>query len=107
MSIDMGPTYGKDYGGADYNITMWHTPPSESANHYESAAKLCEAYCDADPKCCSWTYCPPGSGEDLEVMENAKFAAVDSALGERCCLKVLIDGEGGLFTLTVFSSSCV
>jgi hypothetical protein len=22
---DMGPTYGKDYAGLDYNVTLWHS----------------------------------------------------------------------------------
>ena len=35
---DMGPTYGKDYAGLDYNVTMWHSgcspPPTPAANLY-------------------------------------------------------------------------
>lgn len=83
--IDMGPTYGKDYSGMDYNVTEWHSPASKSANHYEAVAKECAAVCDADPFCCSWTYCPPGSG----AMEfEGKIM-----LGERCCLKGSIPQE--------------
>jgi hypothetical protein len=83
-AIDMGPTFGKDYAGDDYNVTEWHSPSSKAADNYKSAALECKAYCDADPKCCSWTYCPPGSGESKE----------DFALGERCCLKQNVPSEG-------------
>ena len=79
--IDMGPTYGKDYAGRDYNVTIWHSPSSASANHYGSQAKACQAYCDKDPKCCAWTYCPPDSGVD------------EKGLGERCCLKGSVPAE--------------
>jgi hypothetical protein len=70
LAIDMGPTFGKDFAGSDYNVTHWHSPASVSANHYEEAAKACEAYCLEDQECCSWTYCPPSPKND-----------------ERCCLK--------------------
>ena len=53
-AIDMGPTFGKDYSGGDYNVTSWDTPKSKSVNNYEAAAWLCESYCLADAKCCSW-----------------------------------------------------
>eukprot|EP00041_Stephanoeca_diplocostata_P037996 m.1466875 g.1466875 ORF g.1466875 m.1466875 type:complete len:661 (+) comp25138_c0_seq20:3388-5370(+) len=79
---DMGPTYGKDYAGLDYNVTLWHSGPDRAANNYEVSAKECEQFCLNDPKCCSWTYCPPGSGTDL----------VDD-LGERCCLKNGVPAE--------------
>ena len=52
---DMGPTNGADYAGMDYNVTQWNTPKSKSADNYKSSALACEAYCDADPKCCAWT----------------------------------------------------
>ena len=28
--IDMGPTFGKDYAGMDYNVTEWHSPPQRA-----------------------------------------------------------------------------
>lgn len=52
---DMGPTFGADYGGDDYNVTSWNTPKSKAADNYKASALACEAYCDADPKCCAWT----------------------------------------------------
>jgi hypothetical protein len=42
VAIDPGPTFGKDYAGKDYNITLLQSPPSASANHYEITAKACE-----------------------------------------------------------------
>ena len=42
LAYDMGPTFGADYAGADYNVTGWHTPDSGSANNYEASAKACE-----------------------------------------------------------------
>lgn len=87
--------------GMDYNVTLWHSPSSMSANHWEAAAKACEAYCLNDPQvsssgsahkalrrqsphpsppsprprnpqCITWTYCTPEVG---------------SKDPERCCLK--------------------
>ena len=58
---DMGPTYGADYAGQDYNVTSWNTPKSKSADNYKASALACEAYCDADPKCCAWTCESPTS----------------------------------------------
>jgi hypothetical protein len=97
---DMGPTFGTDYAGQDYNVTNWNTPKSKAADNYKSSALACEAYCAADPKCCAWTYCPPGSGEEEDVAEPFAISKVDgwddaagvsgasgAALGERCCLK--------------------
>eukprot|EP01043_Picozoa_sp_COSAG02_P034895 COSAG02_NODE_2465_length_8785_cov_21.743610_11_plen_90_part_00 len=52
---DMGPTFGADYAGGDYNVTSWNTPKSGAANNYKASALACEAYCNADPKCCAWT----------------------------------------------------
>ena len=68
---------GRDFAGQDYNVTMWHSPSSEAANHYEAAALRCEKYCLDDPKCCSWTYCPAGNDQDPE----------------RCCLKSKVPAE--------------
>ena len=85
LAYDMGPTYQADYAGADYNVTSWSSPPSASANNYEAPAMACKAYCDADPKCCAWTYCPPGSGEEDNNEEH--FDRPADTLGERCCLK--------------------
>jgi hypothetical protein len=56
----------------DYNITHWSSGPDKASNHYEASAFACKDICDADPKCCAWTYCPPGAG---------------AADPERCCLK--------------------
>ena len=56
----------------DYNITHWSSSPDKASNHYEASAFACKDICDADPKCCAWTYCPPGAG---------------AADPERCCLK--------------------
>jgi hypothetical protein len=67
-----------DYAGSDYNVTNWHTPPSQSSNHYYSAMLQCKALCDADPACCSWTYCTPEAG---------------SQDPERCCLKGAVPAE--------------
>ena len=75
---DPGPTYGFDFAGLDYNVTPWHSDASKSANHWQAAALECEAYCLADPLCCSWTYCSPENG------------AGDP---ERCCLKSGIPPE--------------
>ena len=105
-AIDMGPTFGKDYAGQDYNVTSWHSSTDKAANHYEArivnpdpepkanpnheaSAKECEAYCLNDPKCCSWTYCPPGSGSG----SSGPFRAEE--LGERCCLKNGVPAEVG------------
>ena len=44
-SYDMGPSFGADYGGGDYNCTMWNTPESGAANNYEVAALACEQHC--------------------------------------------------------------
>ena len=45
-------------------------------------------------QCCAWTYCPPGSGEEVEPFAiskadgwNVSTGAHAAALGERCCLK--------------------
>eukprot|EP00656_Telonema_subtile_P006023 TRINITY_DN12768_c0_g2_i1.p1 TRINITY_DN12768_c0_g2~~TRINITY_DN12768_c0_g2_i1.p1 ORF type:complete len:507 (+),score=67.93 TRINITY_DN12768_c0_g2_i1:174-1694(+) len=76
-AYDMGPTYGMDYAGQDYNVTNWHSTPDKAANHYEASAKQCETFCSADPKCCSWTYVPPGIAGDPE----------------RCCLKSGVPAE--------------
>eukprot|EP00037_Helgoeca_nana_P037818 m.17890 g.17890 ORF g.17890 m.17890 type:complete len:641 (+) comp9448_c1_seq1:4801-6723(+) len=73
-TYDMGPTYGKDYSGMDYNVTVWNSGPDRAANNYEESAMECEGYCLIDPKCCAWTYCPPNSGDV-------------GANDERCCLK--------------------
>ena len=75
---DPGPTYGMDFAGLDYNVTNWHSDASKSPNHWEAAALECEAYCAADPNCCSWTYCTPEGG------------AGDP---ERCCLKNGVPAE--------------
>eukprot|EP00756_Hemistasia_phaeocysticola_P052942 Hpha_TRINITY_DN28274_c0_g1::TRINITY_DN28274_c0_g1_i1::g.116785::m.116785 len=80
--LDRGPTYGRDYAGDDYNVTQWSSPESASSNHYQASALQCETYCEADPRCCAWTYCPPGSGESEE------------GLGERCCLKYRVPEAG-------------
>ena len=63
----------------------------------------CEAFCTADPKCCAWTYCPPGSGEEDQPFAISKadgwselpmLATADTAtLGERCCLKSKVEKE--------------
>lgn len=76
-AMDSRPVFGEDWAGMDYNVTAWHSGPDRSANHYESVALACQAYCLADPRCCAWTYCPPGSGP----------GSADGGLGERCCLK--------------------
>jgi len=86
-AFDMGPTWGRDYSGQDYNITMWNSSASLAPNHYEAAAKLCENYCLDDPNCCAWTYCPPPSAD-----ENA-FSDVDDP--ERCCLKSSVPPSEG------------
>lgn len=78
-SYDMGPSFGADYGGGDYNCTMWNTPESGAANNYEVAALACEQHCLADEMCCAWTYCPPGSDG---VPKH-----------ERCCLKGHVPSE--------------
>lgn len=78
-SYDMGPSFGADYGGDDYNCTMWNTPESGAANNYEVAALACEQHCLADEMCCAWTYCPPGSDG---VPKH-----------ERCCLKGHVPSE--------------
>ena len=72
ITLDPGPTYGKDYSGLDYNVTPWNSPQSKSPNHWEAAALECQALCIADPNCCSWTYCTPEAGPSDP---------------ERCCLK--------------------
>eukprot|EP01051_Picozoa_sp_SAG22_P007695 SAG22_NODE_550_length_9202_cov_30.666484_10_plen_128_part_00 len=69
-AYDMGPTFGADYAGDDYNCTPWNTPKSGSANNYAAAAMVCESYCLADVKCCAWTYCPPGSGVGDVVLDK-------------------------------------
>lgn len=74
----VGPVYGRDYAGRDYNVTHWNSPPSKSANHYEAAALECEALCEADPACCAWTYVTPGA-PDMDP--------------ERCCLKGSVPPE--------------
>ena len=86
--------------GQDYNVTKWNSPPSKSANHYEASGKECQAYCDADPNCCSWTYCPPGalaSGEEVAADEEHNYFKQDASghgiQGERCCLKNSIPSE--------------
>jgi len=63
--------YGHDHRGADYNVTPWRSPPSASANHYQSSALACQAICVADAHCCAWTYVPPKADDG----------------DERCCLK--------------------
>jgi len=78
LSIDPGPTYGKDYVGSDYNVTDWHSPQSMSPNHWAAAAAECAALCAADPRCCTWTYCTPEGG---------------AADPERCCLKSAVPAE--------------
>ena len=72
IAVDPGPTFGMDYAGMDYNVTLWHSDPSKSANHWHAVALECETLCNADPSCCAWTYCTPEGG---------------SADPERCCLK--------------------
>lgn len=63
--------YGQDHPGSDYRISSWHSPPALAPNHYEAAARICEATCVADVGCCAWTYVPPSADTG----------------GERCCLK--------------------
>jgi len=87
---DVGPTFGKDYAGADYNVTSWNTPSSKSANNYKESAIQCANYCSEDAKCCSWTYCPPGTGFGVEVTQSD---ANHEDLGERCCLKSNVPAE--------------
>jgi hypothetical protein len=82
MAYDMGPTFGADYGGDDYNCTLWSTPKSGSVDNYEAAAMACENLCVADEKCCAWTYCPPGSGS-MNGDQNHQLQVQT----ERCCLK--------------------
>ena len=74
--FDMGPTYGMDYAGLDYNITNWNSSSARALNHYLAVAKECEAYCAGDPKCCAWTYAAPDGGQ-----------------GEQCCLKQAVGAE--------------
>lgn len=78
LSIDPGPTYGRDYAGLDYNVTNWHSDPSQSANHWAAPAAACAALCAADAACCSWTYCTPEGGPEDP---------------ERCCLKNGVPAE--------------
>eukprot|EP00664_Eupelagonemidae_sp_cell27_P002015 gene2015-8186_t len=54
-AYDMGPTFGEDYGGRDYNVTAWRSGPDRAADHYRASALECEAYCAADAGCCAWT----------------------------------------------------
>ncbi len=42
LAYDMGPTFEADYAGEDYNVTLWHSPASKSANNYQAAAMECE-----------------------------------------------------------------
>lgn len=77
-NADSGATYGEDFAGMDFNVTRWNSPQSKSANHWEAAAKECEALCLADDRCCTWTYCTPEGG---------------SADPERCCLKYGVPKE--------------
>jgi hypothetical protein len=55
-------TYGRDYAGFDYNATLWNSSSSLSPNHWEAAALMCQAYCEADPSCCAFTYVTPEGG---------------------------------------------
>ena len=81
-SPDMGPTYGKDYSGGDYNITMWSTPKSGATGHYKASALKCEAFCAADPK---WYIRTPRLLCDPAVIP----AVHPAALLDQLCLDVL------------------
>ena len=76
QAYDKGPTYGRDYAGRDYNVTYWNSSSSQSKNHYQQPALLCQRYCELDANCCAWTYCPP-----------------DDPDRERCCLKNSVPDE--------------
>lgn len=89
ITIDMGPEYGIDYSGRDYNISYWNSSKNMAKDHYKAAALLCESYCLADENCCAWTYCPPDSGEPLEM--GANLTADENR--ERCCLKDSVPPE--------------
>jgi hypothetical protein len=74
------PTYGRDYSGLDYNVTSWNSSSSLSPNHWEAAALQCQAYCEADPSCCAFTYVTPEAGPSDP---------------ERCCLKWMVPSQEG------------
>eukprot|EP01043_Picozoa_sp_COSAG02_P040342 COSAG02_NODE_3257_length_7081_cov_3.996419_1_plen_212_part_10 len=60
-SYDMGPTYGEDRVGGDYKHIPMHSVPSAAHDHYRSTAVQCAALCEADAKCCEYTYSPPSA----------------------------------------------
>jgi len=62
--LDVGPTFGRDYGGADYRGWPLHSNASRSADHYKAVALECLAACVEDSKCCAWTYCLPHSATE-------------------------------------------
>lgn len=79
---DMGPTFGADYAGDDYNVTSWNTPKSGAANNYKASALACEAYCNADPKCCAWTceFSAASQPAGLLCLQCMPRRSVDAAL---------------------------
>lgn len=39
--FDMGPTYGQDYAGMDYNVTMWHSGSEDAPPLSVNANTMC------------------------------------------------------------------
>lgn len=72
---DMGPTFGADYAGDDYNVTQWNTPKSGAADNYKASALACEAYCNADPQCCSWTCEFPAASQPADLPSSRSQSA--------------------------------
>jgi hypothetical protein len=70
-SIDMGPTHGEDRVGGDYRRVPMHSPTSTAAEHYRASAQGCAAKCDANHKCCEYSYIPPdgAAGSDVCILK--------------------------------------
>lgn len=62
--LNIGPTFGQDYGGGDYTATPLHSNSSRSTQHYKAVALECLASCVQDARCCAWTYCLPHSATE-------------------------------------------
>ena len=37
VPLSIGPTFGKDYAGEDYNVTMWHSGKDKAADNYKAS----------------------------------------------------------------------
>ena len=62
--LDIGPTFGQDYGGSDFSTSVLHSSAARSTQNYKAVALECLARCVDNIRCCAWTYCLPSSATE-------------------------------------------